>query len=105
MLTAGDALPTAVVTSNDRCAVGLLDALARLGVAVPGSVSVAGYDDSALARLTHVDLTTVSQDARGQAGQAVALAVERLENGRTAPREVVLTPHLVVRGTTGPPRQ
>jgi DNA-binding LacI/PurR family transcriptional regulator len=102
-LTAGDALPTAVVTSNDRCAVGLLDALARLGVAVPGSVSVAGYDDSALARLAHVDLTTVSQDARGQARQAVALAVERLENGRTAPREVVLTPHLVVRGTTGPP--
>jgi DNA-binding LacI/PurR family transcriptional regulator len=105
VLTAGDALPTAVVTSNDRCAVGLLDALARLGVAVPGSVSVVGYDDSALARLAHVDLTTVSQDARGQAGQAVALAVERLENGRTAPREVVLTPHLVVRGTTGPPRQ
>jgi len=105
VLTAGDALPTAAVTSNDRCAVGLLDALARLGVAVPGSVSVVGYDDSALARLAHVDLTTVSQDARGQAGQAVAVAVERLENGRTAPREVVLTPHLVVRGTTGPPCQ
>ena len=105
MLTAGDALPTAVITSNDRCAVGLLDALARLGIAVPGLVSVVGYDDSALARLAHVDLTTVSQDAHEQAGQAVALAVERLENGRVAPREVVLTPHLVVRGTTGPPRQ
>ena len=104
-LTAGETLPTAVITSNDRCAVGLLDALARLGVAVPGSVSVVGYDDSALARLAHVDLTSVSQDARGQAGQAVALAVERLENGRTAPREVVLTPHLVVRGTTGPPHR
>jgi DNA-binding LacI/PurR family transcriptional regulator len=104
-LTAGETLPTAVITSNDRCAVGLLDALARLGVAVPGAVSVVGYDDSALARLAHVDLTSVSQDARGQAGQAVALAVERLENGRAAPREVVLTPHLVVRGTTGPPRR
>ena len=104
-LTAAETLPTAVITSNDRCAVGLLDALARLGVAVPGAVSVVGYDDSALARLAHVDLTTVSQDARGQAGQAVALAVERLENGRAAPREVVLTPHLVVRGTTAPPRQ
>jgi DNA-binding LacI/PurR family transcriptional regulator len=103
-LTAGETLPTAVITSNDRCAVGLLDAFARLGVAVPGAVSVVGYDDSALARLAHVDLTSVSQDARGQAGQAVALAVERLENGRAAPREVVLTPHLVVRGTTGPPR-
>jgi DNA-binding LacI/PurR family transcriptional regulator len=104
-LAAGDSLPTAVITSNDRCAVGLLDALARLGVAVPGSVSVVGYDDSMLARLAHVDLTTVSQDARGQAGQAVALAVERLEAGRAEPREVVLTPQLVVRGSTGPPRR
>jgi len=105
VLTAEETPPTAVITSNDRCAVGLLDALSRLGVAVPGAVSVVGYDDSALARLAHVDLTSVSQDARGQAGQAVALAVERLENGRAAPREVVLTPHLVVRGTTGPPRR
>ena len=57
-----------MITSNDRCAVGLLDALARLGVAVPGSVSVVGYDDSALARLAHVDLTTVSQDAARAGG-------------------------------------
>lgn len=99
----GQGPPTAVIASNDRCAVGLLDALARGGAAVPGSVSVVGYDDSMLARLAHVDLTTVSQDAAGQAAQAVALAVERLETGRTAPREVVLTPHLVIRSTTAPP--
>lgn len=98
-------LPTAVVTSNDRCAVGLLDAFARQAVAVPGAVSVVGYDDSPLARLAHVDLTTVSQDARQQAERAVELAVERLEGRRTAPREVVLTPHLVVRRTTAPPRR
>jgi DNA-binding LacI/PurR family transcriptional regulator len=102
-LVAGESPPTAVIASNDRCAVGLVDALARLGTAVPGSISVVGYDDSALARLAHVDLTTVSQDLRGQAAQAVALAVERLEDGRTAPREVVLSPRLVVRGTTAPP--
>jgi DNA-binding LacI/PurR family transcriptional regulator len=30
-------------------------------------------------------------------------AVERLDRGRASPREVVLAPHLVVRGTTGPP--
>jgi DNA-binding LacI/PurR family transcriptional regulator len=97
------AAPTAVIASNDRCAVGLLDALARRGVRVPDALSVVGYDDSPLARLAHVDLTTVSQDARQQAGQAVALAVERLDGGRTAPREVVLTPRLVVRRTTAPP--
>jgi len=91
------------MASNDRSAVGLLDAFTRRGVPVPGSLSVVGYDDSALARLAHVDLTTVSQDARQQAEQAIVLAVERLEGDRTAPREVVLTPHLVVRSTTAPP--
>jgi DNA-binding LacI/PurR family transcriptional regulator len=97
-------LPSAVVASNDRCALGLLDALNRAGVAVPGAVSVVGYDDSTLSRLAHVNLTTVSQDARRQAEHAVAAAVERLDQGRTARREVVLAPHLVVRGTTGVPR-
>ncbi len=99
-----EGLPTAVITSNDRCAAGLLDAFVRQGVQVPGTVSVIGYDDSILARLAHVDLTTVSQDAGQQAARAVDLVVERLEGGRTAPREVVLTPRLVVRGTTAPPR-
>ena len=100
----GDRPPTAVVASTDRSAVGLLDALARRGLPVPGAVSVVGYDDSLLARLAHVDLTTVSQNARQQAEQAVALAVDRLENSRPTTREIVLAPRLVVRSTTAPPR-
>jgi len=103
VLLAGSHLPTAVIASNDRCAVGFLDAALRRGVPVPDALSVVGYDDSLLARLAHVDLTTVSQDARQQAAQAITLAIERLESGRTAVREVVLPPALVVRGTTGPP--
>ena len=92
-----------MVAYNDHCALGLLDAFNRAGVAVPGAISVVGYDDSSLARLAHVNLTTVSQDARGQAERALAAAVERLEDGRATHREVVLAPRLVVRGTTGPP--
>jgi DNA-binding LacI/PurR family transcriptional regulator len=103
VLLDGDRLPTAVVASNDRSALGLLDAFTRAGIDVPAAVSVVGYDDSTLSRLAHVNLTTVSQDARRQAEHAVAAAVERLEGGRTEHREVVLAPHLVVRGTTGPP--
>jgi DNA-binding LacI/PurR family transcriptional regulator len=103
LLDEGRPLPSGVVAFNDHCAVGLLDALTRAGVEVPGEVSVVGYDDSALSRLAHVNLTTVSQDARGQAEHAVSAAVERLDGGRATAREVVLAPHLVVRGTTGPP--
>jgi DNA-binding LacI/PurR family transcriptional regulator len=102
MLATGD-LPSAVMASNDRCALGVLDSLNRAGIHVPGSVSLVGYDDSALARLAHIDLTTVSQNAREQAEQAVAAVVERLDNGRATRREVVLNPRLVVRSTAGPP--
>jgi DNA-binding LacI/PurR family transcriptional regulator len=96
--------PTAVVTYNDRVALGLLDGLLRAGVAVPEEMSVVGYDDSPSAHLPHVDLTTVSQDTRRQAENAVHAAVERLDGARTTPRQVVLEPRLVVRRTTSAPR-
>ena len=96
-----DELPSAVVAFNDRSAVGLLDALTRAGIRVPEQVSVVGYDDSPQSHWAHIELTTVSQEAGQQAKHAVASAVDRL-GGRTELREVVLTPRLVVRATTGP---
>lgn len=103
-LLAQPELPTAVLTFNDRCALGLLDGLTRAGVDVPGSVSIVGYDDSPLARLAHVSLTTVSQNTQDQAEHALAAAIERLDEKRSAAREVVLLPELVIRSTVSPPR-
>lgn len=103
LLDAGT-LPTAVVTFNDRNALGLLDALGRAGLDVPGQVSVVGYDDSPMARLAHVDLSSVSQDVTGLVEHTLTAIVERLDGGRTDHREVQLPPRLVVRGTSGPPR-
>lgn len=98
--------PGAVVASNDRAAVGLMDAFLRAGLDVPGDISVVGYDDSILARLAHIDLTTVNQEAPAQARHAVAAAVSRLDEDRTQRVETVLRPRLVVRGSTGaPPRR
>ena len=101
LMAAGE-LPTAVLAYNDRCALGLLDELRRHGVAVPGRVSVVGYDDSQLARLAHVDLTTVRQDAAQMARLAVRAAVDRLDGARDGPHDTLLEPQLVVRGSTGP---
>jgi DNA-binding LacI/PurR family transcriptional regulator len=103
VLLGTDPVPTAVLTFNDRAAIGLLDALVRAGVDVPGAVSLVGYDDSPLSRLAHVDLTTVSQNTPELTEHAVTAVIERLEAGRTDHREVVVSPQLVVRGTTGPP--
>uniref|UniRef100_UPI003D8E5DB8 LacI family DNA-binding transcriptional regulator n=1 Tax=Gordonia sp. B7-2 TaxID=3420932 RepID=UPI003D8E5DB8 len=93
-------LPTAVVCANDRLAVGLLDTLRRGGVDVPGEVSITGYDDSTLARLANIDLTTVSQQPQAQAQAAIADVVSRLDAGRTDRAASALTPELVIRSTT-----
>ena len=94
--------PTAVTVFNDRCATGVLDVFSRNGLTVPNDISVVGYDDSHLARLAHIDLTTIAQDTATLTRLALARAVDRVEGNTVTHREVVVPPHLVVRGTTAP---
>ena len=94
--------PTAVACFNDAAAVGLRAGLVRAGVAVPEAISVTGYDDSPLARLATIELTTVSQDPPALAAAVVAVLSARLEGRATHP-DVVVSPRLVVRASTAPP--
>ena len=94
--------PTAVTVFNDRCA-GVLDVLSKAGVSVPGQVSVVGFDDSRLARLSHVGLTTVAQNIGQMSHLAVTRVNDRLDGTDVGERELVVPPHLVVRSTTAPP--
>lgn len=96
-----DDLPTAVLAFNDRCALGIWESFRAAGLRVPEDVSVLGYDDSQFARLSYVQLSSVSQDAPLLARAAVDRAIDRLE-GSTPPAHLVRTPHLVIRSTTGP---
>lgn len=103
LLLTEDTLPTAVLAGNDRCAIGLMHTLGRAGLEFPRDISIVGFDDNHLSHLSHIDLTTVHQDATGLAQAAVHAVTDRLENESRAPAEIVLDPKLVVRGTTGPP--
>lgn len=95
--------PTAVTVFNDRCATGVLDVLRSAGLCVPRDMSVIGFDDDRLARLSHVALTTVAQDTDQITALAVARALARLDRTTITERELVVPPHLVVRSTTAPP--
>ena len=64
-LLAEDSLPTAVIAANDESALGLIETLIRAGVDIPSDVSVIGYDDSRLARLPFLNLTTVIPEGAG----------------------------------------
>ncbi|MFM2288744.1 MAG: hypothetical protein RL684_1887 [Pseudomonadota bacterium] len=91
-----------VVAASDLIAIGALRALQERGIAVPGAVSIVGYDDIAAANLTNPPLTTVMQDTH-TAGDALVDTLIRLVHAEPA-EGVVLPTRLIVRRSCGAQR-
>lgn len=94
---------TGITVFNDNSAAGLLAALRAQRLSVPGDLSLVGYDDTRVAALTGVALTTVAQDPGSLARSAIELAAGRTQDPGRPRTEFVVEPSLVVRATTGPP--
>jgi LacI family transcriptional regulator len=94
---------TAVVAFNDMVAFGALSALHELGVAVPGQLSIAGFDDIPFARYTTPTLTTASIPRNELGRQAWDRLWSLMSTGSTG-HSVRFQPRLVVRSSTGPRR-
>jgi DNA-binding LacI/PurR family transcriptional regulator len=93
-------LPTAVVAANDLVAVGAMGVFESQGLRVPTDLSVVGYDDSQIAQLDLVQLTSVCQGIDQFGSAAIQLLMDRIADPDT-PRAVQrIETNLVVRRTT-----
>lgn len=94
--------PTAIYAGHDELALGVLRALAERRMTA-ADVSVVGYDDSKIASHPLISLTTIRQPVDVIGRMVAELLLQRID-GRKEPVHEVVTPELVVRGSTVPPR-
>ncbi|MGA9659192.1 MAG: LacI family DNA-binding transcriptional regulator [Asticcacaulis sp.] len=93
--------PTAIFASNDEMAAGVVMAANRLGLDVPANVSIAGFDDTAIAKNMWPTLTTINQPIRQMAGVAAQCLIDYQRNGQKDKGEIVeLNFDLVIRDST-----
>ncbi len=93
---------TAIFSSNDQMALGLMHAIREAGLDVPRDVSIVGFDDIPEAAHFWPPLTTVRQDFAELGRRSVALLLANIA-GTTAENQGAIMPELVVRGSTAHP--
>jgi DNA-binding LacI/PurR family transcriptional regulator len=98
---AADPSVTAIFAANDQMALGVLRALHEAGRAVPGEVSVVGFDDMEESSSFWPPLTTVRQSFADTGRHSVDMLLHELETGERTGAMLVPT-GLVVRDSTGP---
>ena len=103
LLTEGN-LPTAVMCSNDMTAIGVLHEAYRIGMRVPDDLSVIGFDNIHITRMTIPPLTTIEMSCYDLAREAVMALRSHVELELTPKREHEIQTQLVVRESTGFPR-
>lgn len=101
VLLGADQRPTAIFAGADIAALGALRALEERGLSVPRELSLCGYDNTYLAGVGRISLTTVDQSAPETGAVSASLLLERID-GRTDPVHQIIRPALKLRNTTAP---
>ncbi|WP_210494981.1 substrate-binding domain-containing protein [Microvirga antarctica] len=101
ILRANGNLPSAVITSNDIIAGGVILECLALGISVPAELSVTGFGDLDIAAQFSPSITTV-RTPRSQLGSIAATYLIRKLRGEDAIDDLRLDVELIVRESTGP---
>jgi DNA-binding LacI/PurR family transcriptional regulator len=94
---------TALLVHADQAAASITQRCETRGLSVPGDLSVVAYDDE-VAELFTPPLTAVRPPRASVGRAAMYLVAERIRNPDRPAHNIVISPSLRVRGTTGSPR-
>ncbi len=96
--------PTAIFAGADIVAMGVLQALAEANLSVPQDISLAGYDNTTVAALGPISLTSVDQAGHHIGTTAARLLLDRIADRTRPTAQIKISPTLIPRRTTaGPP--
>ena len=97
---AGPSRPEALVASNSLLLMGALKAARSAGLAIPGALALAGFDNERWTELVEPGITVVEQPVEEMGRAAMSLLLERLRAPDMPVRRLVMTGRCVVRGST-----
>ncbi len=92
--------PDAIITSNSLLLAGALQAIRARGLAIPGDVALAGFDETTWASLVQPPMTVLAQPTDEIGKTATELLLQRIAQPDRPTRKVILQGKLIVRGST-----
>jgi LacI family transcriptional regulator len=90
-------LPTAIFCYNDLVAIGLINALLDLGIKVPQSVSVVGFDNIDFCEFLKIPLTTVNMPAYEIGKFATKLLIKQIHDSNASLNENIILKHKLIK--------
>lgn len=98
--------PDAIFAARDAAAVGAIQVLREQGVEVPEQVAIVGFSDEPYARFVSPQLSSMQQHSFEQGKLAAEMLLEQIDSGPDTPRRrEVLKPELIVRQSSGIPKE
>ena len=97
--------PDAIFVGNDHMAFAVIDALRHEArQAIPGDISIIGYDDVLMAAWPSYDLTTMRQPSNRMVEATVETLLAQIVDRSVAPQKIAIDGPLVVRGSARKPK-
>ena len=87
-----------IFATSDLIAAQVIQECNKKGLRIPEDIKLVGFDDVELAKLTYPTITTVHQPI-SEIAEAAIETIEKLNEGKTVPRKIVLPVTLIERGS------